>query len=148
MSSRCFTEPSLQPRIVKGWFWSGSGSTVPPTDRAPPGWAANPWGNTGIFTQVQSGDLSLVQISRDTVLSLVEIMMLLCQLSYAIKTQLKAPKAPYPYKGHFLSFAVSLWFKADFHVWKEVIIGKRPTSPVEHSVPAVSLFPILSSCLF
>ena len=34
------------------------------------------------------------RIKRDTVLSLVEIMMLLRQLSYAIKTQLKATKAP------------------------------------------------------
>ena len=40
---------------------------------------------------IQSGALSLVQIFRDTVLSLLEIMMLLHQLSYAIKTQLKTP---------------------------------------------------------
>ena len=32
---------------------------------------------------------------RDTVLSLVEIMVLLRQLSYAIKSQLKAPKTTY-----------------------------------------------------
>ena len=43
----------------------------------------------------QSGALSLVQICPDTGLSLVEIIVVLRQLSYAIKTQLKAPKAPY-----------------------------------------------------
>ena len=43
---RCFTEPSLQPRLVNGWFWSGSASSLPPTDRAPPGWSLNPWGNS------------------------------------------------------------------------------------------------------
>ena len=43
----------------------------------------------------QSGALSLVQIHRDTVLSLVEIMVLKRQLSYTLKTQLKAPKGPY-----------------------------------------------------
>ena len=37
----------------------------------------------------QSGDLSLVHIH-----SLIEIIMMLRQLSYAIKTQLKAPKPP------------------------------------------------------
>ena len=57
----------------------------------------------------QDGALSLVQIHRDTALSLVEIRVLLCQLSYTIKTQLKAPKVPY--FGHFLPFAVSLWYK-------------------------------------
>ena len=40
------------------------------------------------------GALSLVQICRDTGLSLVDIIVLLHQLSYAIKNQLKAPKAP------------------------------------------------------
>ena len=39
----------------------------------------------------QSGALSLVQIHRDTAVSLFKIMVLLRQLSYAIKTQLKAP---------------------------------------------------------
>ena len=38
----------------------------------------------------QSGDLSLVEIHQDTVLWLVEIMVLLRQLSDAIRTQLKA----------------------------------------------------------
>ena len=51
-SFRCFTEPSLQPRIVKSWFWSGSGTSIPATNSTPPGWSANPWGTTGIFTQV------------------------------------------------------------------------------------------------
>ena len=41
----------------------------------------------------QSGDLALVQVPPDTVLSLVEIMVLLRQLFSAIKNQLKAPKA-------------------------------------------------------
>ena len=44
--------------------------------------------------QVQNGALSLVEIHRDTVLWLVEITVFLRQLSYAIKTQLKEPKAP------------------------------------------------------
>ena len=43
----------------------------------------------------QAGPLALVQRHRDTVLSLVEIMVLLRQLSYAIRTQFKASKAPY-----------------------------------------------------
>ena len=34
-------------------------------------------------------------IGRDTVLSLVEILVLLHQLSYALKNQFKAPKASY-----------------------------------------------------
>ena len=35
---------------------------------------------------LQTGDLSLVQIHRDTVFSFVEIMLLLRQLSYVLKT--------------------------------------------------------------
>ena len=42
---------------------------------------------------------------------------------YAIKNQLKAPKAPY--SGHFLPFAGSLWHKGGFHARKESIIGGR-----------------------
>ena len=49
---RCFTDASLQPRLINGWFWSGSGVKIPSTDKTPPGWSANPWGTTGIYTQV------------------------------------------------------------------------------------------------
>jgi len=49
---KCYTTPSLQPRIAKGWFWSGSGAKIPDTDKTPPGWSKNPWGKTGIFTKV------------------------------------------------------------------------------------------------
>ena len=60
----------------------------------------------GTDVEVQSGDLSLVQIHPDTVLRLVGIMVLLRQLSYVIKTQLKPPKVPN--LAQFLPFAVSL----------------------------------------
>ena len=43
----------------------------------------------------QSGPLSLVQIHRDTVLWLVDIMVFLPQLSNALKSQLKTAKAPF-----------------------------------------------------
>ena len=49
-----------------------------------------------------------------------EVKMLLRQLSLAIKTQLKATKAPY--KGHFLPFAASLWHMGGFHGRKGSII--------------------------
>ena len=42
----------------------------------------------------QGGALSLVQINTDTVLSLVEIIVLLSQLSYAMKNLLGRPKPP------------------------------------------------------
>ena len=64
----------------------------------------------------QSGDLSLVQIQRDTVLSLVEIMMLLRQLSFTIKTQLKAPKA----STRISCLSLCLYF----HARKGFIIGR------------------------
>ena len=50
---RCFTDPTLQPRLVNGWFWSGSGAQIPPTNKPGPGWKRNPWGKTGIFTKVR-----------------------------------------------------------------------------------------------
>ena len=43
------------------------------------------------------------------------------QLSYAIKTQLKAPKASYEW--NFLPFAVSWWHKDSFHAGKGSITG-------------------------
>ena len=50
---RCFTDPSLQPRLINGWFWSGSGVLIAATNRPAPGWKRNPWGKTGIFTKVR-----------------------------------------------------------------------------------------------
>ena len=48
---------------------------------------------------------------------------MLCQLSYAIKNQLKAPKAP---NQHFLPLAVSLWHKDRvFYAGKESLIGDQ-----------------------
>ena len=50
--------------------------------------------------------------------------MLLRQLSYAKKNQLKAPKAPY--QEHFLPLAVSLWHKDRvFYAGKESLIGDQ-----------------------
>ena len=59
--------------------------------------------------RVEHSHWSRLQIPQDTVLSLVGIMVLLPQLSYAIQNQLKAPTAPY--WRHFLLFAGSLWHK-------------------------------------
>jgi len=49
---KCLTTPALQPRLIKGWFWSGSGARIADTNKIPPGWKKNPWGRTGIFTKV------------------------------------------------------------------------------------------------
>merc|ERR1712128_251207 len=53
VGNRCFTDPSLQPRLVNGWFWSGSGVLIGSTDKPQPGWKRNPWGKTGIFSKVK-----------------------------------------------------------------------------------------------
>jgi len=53
VGQQCFTDKSLQPRLINGWFWSGSGVKISATDKTPPGWNSNPWGTTGIFTQVR-----------------------------------------------------------------------------------------------
>ena len=53
VSELCYTEPSVQPRIVHGWFWTGSGKTLPPTNSTPPRWKKNPWGTTGAVTEVR-----------------------------------------------------------------------------------------------
>ena len=59
----------------------------------------SPWHGRPLSHQpgnnIQRGTLSLVQIYPDTVRWLVEVIVLLHQLSYAIKTQSKAPKAPF-----------------------------------------------------
>ena len=33
----------LQPVAVNGWFWSGSGVKMAPTNSTPPGWTYQPW---------------------------------------------------------------------------------------------------------
>merc|ERR1711971_870924 len=33
VGQRCFTDATLQPRLVNGWFWSGSGAKIPPPTR-------------------------------------------------------------------------------------------------------------------
>ena len=43
----------LQPVAVNGWFWSGSGVKMAPTNSTPPGWTSQPWSFTGHKTQFQ-----------------------------------------------------------------------------------------------
>lgn len=45
----------LQPTIVNGWFWSGSGVKMAPTNSTPPGWQYQPWSDTGHKTQFTKG---------------------------------------------------------------------------------------------
>jgi len=43
----------LQPVSVNGWFWSGSGVKMAPTNAKPPGWGYQPWSNTGHKTKIE-----------------------------------------------------------------------------------------------
>eukprot|EP00091_Calanus_sinicus_P023469 TRINITY_DN7943_c0_g1_i1.p1 TRINITY_DN7943_c0_g1~~TRINITY_DN7943_c0_g1_i1.p1 ORF type:complete len:254 (+),score=12.30 TRINITY_DN7943_c0_g1_i1:115-876(+) len=43
----------LQPPTVNGWFWSGSGVKMAPTNSTPPGWSYQPWSYTGHKTQFE-----------------------------------------------------------------------------------------------
>lgn len=43
----------LQPVSVNGWFWSGSGVKMAPTNAKPPGWGYQPWSPTGHKTKIQ-----------------------------------------------------------------------------------------------
>lgn len=45
----------LQPIEVNGWFWSGSGVKMAPTNSTPPGWSYQPWSDTGHKTQFNNG---------------------------------------------------------------------------------------------
>jgi hypothetical protein len=48
----------LQPTIVNGWFWSGSGVKMAPTNAPPPGWSYQPWSYTGHKTQFEGRNVS------------------------------------------------------------------------------------------
>merc|ERR1712168_938406 len=48
----------LQPPTVNGWFWSGSGVKMAPTNSTPPGWSYQPWSYTGHKTQFESKNIS------------------------------------------------------------------------------------------
>ena len=43
----------LQPTNVNGWFWSGSGVKMAPTNSTPPGWTYQPWSPTGHKTKIE-----------------------------------------------------------------------------------------------
>ena len=72
----------------------------------------------------QRGALSLVEIRRDTELSLVEIFMMLPQLSYAIKTQLTQN----PPRSRIYCLIMSFWHN------------------ISSSVPALSTYHVVSLC--
>jgi len=46
--------PHLQPKHINGWFWSGSGARLPPTNETGEGWKENPWSHTGFLSQFAS----------------------------------------------------------------------------------------------
>jgi len=48
----------LQPPTVNGWFWSGSGVKMAPTNSTPPGWSYQPWSFTGHKTQFEGKNVS------------------------------------------------------------------------------------------
>merc|ERR1739844_727759 len=48
----------LQPVAVNGWFWSGSGVKMAPTNSTPPGWSYQPWSFTGHKTQFEGRNVS------------------------------------------------------------------------------------------
>jgi len=50
VTERCYTDENIQPRIINGWFWTGSTSIIPPTNTTPTGWSKSPWGTTGAVT--------------------------------------------------------------------------------------------------
>ena len=40
--------------LIIGWFWSGSGSRISPTNSTPKGWPRSPWSHTGYIGQFLS----------------------------------------------------------------------------------------------
>ena len=51
----------LQPVQVNGWFWSGSGVKMAPTNSTPPGWSYQPW--SGIEKSIKKGNLFFREIN-------------------------------------------------------------------------------------
>jgi len=49
--------PDLQPISVAGWFWSGSGVRIAPTNSTPPFWGFQPWSHTGHKSQFYGRDI-------------------------------------------------------------------------------------------
>merc|ERR1711874_237262 len=47
----------LQPINVAGWFWSGSGVRIAPTNSTPPFWQFQPWSHTGHKSQFFAQDI-------------------------------------------------------------------------------------------
>ena len=54
VSEQCYTDESVKPRIINGWFWTGSTKLIPATNSTPYNWKRNPWGTTGAITLVRT----------------------------------------------------------------------------------------------
>ena len=104
-----------------GWLTSLSWAPLCSVSKPSPDFSPASQSRAGNIPPCQSGDLSLVRIQRDNALSLAEIMSLPRQLSYTIKTQLKAPKGPYLW--HFLPLSLSLWHKVGLYEGKVSVRG-------------------------
>jgi len=48
---RCSTTPELQPLLLNGWFWSGSGARIGTANKIQEGWTTNPWGTNGLCSR-------------------------------------------------------------------------------------------------
>merc|ERR1711892_1261015 len=53
----CAEREDLQPASVAGWFWSGSGIRMAPTNSTPPFWPYQPWSHTGHRSQFEERDI-------------------------------------------------------------------------------------------
>jgi len=53
----CEEREDLQPPSVAGWFWSGSGIRMAPTNSTPPFWPYQPWSYTGHRSQFEERDI-------------------------------------------------------------------------------------------
>ena len=53
--NRAFCFQTANVLSFAGWFWSGSGARMAPTNSTPDGWMRNPWSHTGYIGQFLSG---------------------------------------------------------------------------------------------
>ena len=48
--------------FISGWFWSGSGERIAPTNSTPFGWPERPWSNSGYIGQFFDGTKKITNL--------------------------------------------------------------------------------------
>jgi len=114
VAPQCFTSPELQPRLINGWFWSGSGAKIGPTNMINTNWTENPWGTVGALFYARNQVEPIPQ--PDNAEQVLKI---------TTKKQEPGRPAPIPQEESCLALATDHWEKGTY--WNDIACYHQKT---------------------